>query len=953
MFDAIVRKVFGTKHERDVKRMAPTVAAINALEPDLEALSNAELRARTAELRQRLADGIELDELLPEAFAACREAARRTVHMRHFDVQLMGGMVLHQGKIAEMATGEGKTLVATLAAYLNALPGLGTHVVTVNDYLARRDAQWMGPIYHALGLSVGVVQHEMQYLYDPGYASSDIRLAALRPCARREAYGADITYGTNNEFGFDYLRDNMRFGLDEMVQREHHFAIVDEVDSILIDEARTPLIISGRDESAENKAPLYERVDRIIPRLKRAATIVEGKLSEIEEQAEGDFIVDEKAKTVSLTEQGVAHSERLLGVDNLSDPANMEIAHLVHQALKAHHIFRKDVDYVVKDMETADDFGRPVVQPQVIIVDEFTGRLMPGRRWSDGLHEAVEAKEGIKIARENQTLATITLQNYFRMYGKLAGMTGTAATEAEEFAKIYKLDVTVIPTNRPLIRLNHSDVVYKTEREKFDAVTNEIAECHGKGQPVLVGTVSIEKSERLSKQLKRRGIPHQVLNAKYHEREAEIVAQAGREAAVTIATNMAGRGTDILLGGNPDFLAKAILSKKGMDPATAPAEAHEAALDEARKATAPEHERVVSLGGLHIIGTERHESRRVDNQLRGRSGRQGDPGSSRFYLSLEDDLLRIFGSERIQRIMDRLGMEEGEPIEHKLVTRAISTAQKRVETRNFEIRKHLLEYDDVMNKQREIVYGLRRQCLEDESQEETILEWMTELAEGLVERYASADTHPEEWDIKGLDEALHRQFDFRLPADADADELASHTALLEAVRAAAEKTYRERETAIGPELFHRLERWIMLGLEWEGGGFRGINQLWREHLLNMDHLKEGIGLRGYGQRDPLVEYKKEAFEMFQEMIDHLKDVVVEQLFKVRATREEPLQQRRTQVAMASRWQEGRGGESTGASARPASRAEPRVAGGQKVGRNDPCPCGSGKKYKKCCLLKSA
>src|SRR5499427_9753352 len=523
MLNVLVRAVFGTKHERDAKRMRPAVESINALAPELERVSDAELRAKTDEFRKRLADGAELDDLLVEAFAACREAARRTVRMRHFDVQLMGGIVLHQGKIAEMATGEGKTLVATLPAYLNALPALGTHIVTVNDYLARRDAQWMGPIYHALGLSVGVIQHEVQYLYDPTFASPDVRLASLRPCTRREAYRADITYGTNNEFGFDYLRDNMRFGLEDMVQREHSYAIVDEVDSILIDEARTPLIISGRDESAESKAPLYERVDRIIPKLKRAATIVEGKLSEIEEQAEGDFIVDEKAKTVSLTEQGVAHCERLLGVDNLSDPANMDMAHMVHQALKAHHIFTKDVEYVVKDMETVDDSGRAVVQPQVIIVDEFTGRLMPGRRWSDGLHEAVEAKEGIKIARENQTLATITLQNYFRMYGKLAGMTGTAATEAEEFAKIYELDVTVIPTNRTLIRLNHPDVVYKTEREKFDAVTNEIVECHGKGQPVLVGTVSIEKSERLSKLLKRRGIPHQVLNAKYHEREAEIV----------------------------------------------------------------------------------------------------------------------------------------------------------------------------------------------------------------------------------------------------------------------------------------------------------------------------------------------------------------------------------------------------------------------------------------------
>ena len=950
MLNAIFRSIFGTKHERDVKRMRPVVAAIAALEPDLQTLSDEALRARTTELRQRLADGAEVDDLLPEAFAVVREAARRTVHMRHFDVQMMGGMVLHSGKIAEMATGEGKTLVATLPAYLNALPGKGTHVVTVNDYLARRDAQWMGPIYHALGLTVGVIQHEMQYRYDPDFASPDIRLAALRPVTRKEAYAADITYGTNNEFGFDYLRDNMQFSLDDIVQREHFYAIVDEVDSILIDEARTPLIISGRDRSAESRAPLYEKVNRVIPRLKRAATIVEGKLSEIEETAEGDFIVDEKSRTVSLTDQGGAYCERLLGIENLSDPANIEIAHHIHQALKAHHIFHKDVDYVVKDLETVDDQGRAVLQAQVIIVDEFTGRMMPGRRWSDGLHEAVEAKEGLKIARENQTLATITLQNYFRMYDKLSGMTGTAATEAEEFAKIYELDVTVIPTNRTLGRVNFPDVVYKSEREKFDAVANEIAERHGAGQPVLVGTVSIEKSERLSKLLKKRGIQHQVLNAKYHEREAEIVAQAGREKSVTIATNLAGRGTDILLGGNPDFLAKALLSKKGLDPATAPAEAREAAWLEAKKSTDPEHERVVALGGLHIIGTERHESRRVDNQLRGRSGRQGDPGSSRFYLSLEDDLLRIFGSERIQRIMDRLGMEEGEPIEHKLVTRAIGTAQKRVETRNFEIRKHLLEYDDVMNKQREIVYGLRREVLAGESQEETLLEWIGDLAGAVVERYAAADAHPENWDLVGLNEALHRQFDFRAPI-AHLEEVSAQAALVDEITEAAERHYREREREMGAEMFHRLERWIVLGLEWEGGGFRGINQLWREHLLNMDHLKEGIGLRGYGQRDPLTEYKKEAFDMFQEMIGSLKETAVEQLFKVRMTQEDAPT---TRVAQrAPEWQEMRGGEGDGAARPAAARNEPRAVDGQKVGRNDACPCGSGKKYKKCCLLKGA
>src|SRR6266581_4183401 len=609
MFGLILGKIFGTKHERDVKRMRPAVAAINALEPAMQELSDPALRGKTDEFRKRLADGAQVDDLLVEAFAVCREAARRAVQMRHFDVQLMGGIVLHQGTIAEMATGEGKTLVATLAAYLNGLPGLGTHVVTVNDYLARRDAQWMGPIYHALGLAVGVIQHEVQYLYDPTYASPDIRLAGLRPCTRREAYHADITYGTNNEFGFDYLRDNMRFSLEEMVQREHHYAIVDEVDSILIDEARTPLIISG---PAEGSTERYYKIDRIIPKLKRAATIVEGKLSEIEAQAPGDYIVDEKSKAVSLTEEGISHCERLLNIDNLYDPSQMDHLHHISQALKAHALFKKDVDYVVKD-------------GQVIIVDEFTGRLMPGRRWSDGLHQAVEAKEGVKIESENQTLATITLQNYFRMYDKLAGMTGTAATEADEFAKIYELDVTVVPTNQPMSRVNFPDVVYKTEREKFEAVSAEIAALHEKGQPALVGTVSIEKSELLSRLLKKRGIPHQVLNAKYHEREAEIVAQAGRENAVTIATNMAGRGTDILLGGNPDFLAKELLRKKGLDPALAPAADRQTAFEEAQKVTEPEHERVVKLGGLHIIGTERHESRRIDNQLRGRSGRQGDP----------------------------------------------------------------------------------------------------------------------------------------------------------------------------------------------------------------------------------------------------------------------------------------------------------------------------------------
>jgi preprotein translocase subunit SecA len=933
MLSVLFRAVFGTKHQRDVKRMRPAVEAINALAPELERVSDAALAAKTDEFRKRLTDGEELDDLLVEAFAVCREAARRTVRMRHFDVQLMGGMVLHRGTIAEMATGEGKTLVATLPAYLNALPGLGTHIVTVNDYLARRDAQWMGPIYHALGLSVGVIQHEVSYLYDPSHASPDIRLQALRPCSRREAYQADITYGTNNEFGFDYLRDNMRFSLEDMVQREHCYAIVDEVDSILIDEARTPLIISG---PAEGSTERYYKIDRIIPKLKRAATIVEGKLSEIEAQAPGDYIVDEKSKAVSLTEQGISHCERLLNIDNLYDPSQMDHLHHISQALKAHALFKKDVDYVVKD-------------GQVIIVDEFTGRLMPGRRWSDGLHQAVEAKEGVRIESENQTLATITLQNYFRMYDKLAGMTGTAATEAEEFAKIYKLDVTVIPTNQPMSRVNFPDVVYKSEREKFEAVSSEIVAAHEKGQPVLVGTVSIEKSEHLSRLLKKRGIPHQVLNAKYHEREAEIVAQAGREKTVTIATNMAGRGTDILLGGNPDFLSKEILRKKGLDPALAPPEARETAWEEARRLTNPEHERVVGLGGLHIIGTERHESRRIDNQLRGRSGRQGDPGSSRFYLSLEDDLLRIFGSERIQRIMERLGMEEGEPIEHKLVTRAITTAQKRVETRNFEIRKHLLEYDDVMNKQREIVYGLRRETLEGESQEEQILEWTSEVASAMVGRFAPRDAHVEDWDLAGLNEALYRQFDVRLSADEAeaATESGSAEALEGKVQEAVEGVYRERERQVGPELFHRLERWIMLGLRWEDGEFRGIDQLWKDHLLNMDHLKEGIGLRGYGQRDPLTEYKKEAFDMFQEMMERLKEIVLEQLFKVRIGPAELGAPSAAETPSPEpRWREIHGDAG-------AASSSPKVVASSKVGRNDPCPCGSGKKYKKCCLLKGA
>src|SRR5438445_502608 len=798
MIDAILKKIFGTKHERDVKRMMPVVAEINALEPAIQALDDAALRGKTDELRKRLADGAEIEDVLPEAFAVCRQAARRSVGMRHFDVQLIGGMVLHNGTIAEMATGEGKTLVATLPAYLNALTGKGVHIVTVNDYLAKRDAQWMGPLYHALGLSVGVIQHEASFTYDPAYTTPDIRMTALRPIDRRAAYFCDITYGTNNEFGFDYLRDNMRFSLEELVQRELHYAIVDEVDSILIDEARTPLIISG---PAEESTELYYKIDRIIPKLKRAATIVEGKL---------------------------------------------------------------------------------------------------------------------------------------------AGMTGTAETEAEEFAKIYKLDVTVVPTNRNLIRINHPDVVYKTEREKFNAVVEDIIRRNEKGQPVLVGTVSIEKSEAVSKLLKKRGVRHEVLNAKYHEREAEIVAQAGREGAVTIATNMAGRGTDILLGGNPDFLSKEILRKKGVDPATAAFAERAASLAEARRITEPEHARVVALGGLHIVGTERHEARRVDNQLRGRSGRQGDPGSSRFYLSLEDDLLRIVGSQRIQKSMERLGMEEGEPIEHKLVTRAIATAQKRVENHNFEIRKHLLEYDDVMNKQREIIYGMRRQILEGESQAETIAEWIEDFVAGTLDGYAAEGAHPEDWDLGGLGEALFRSFDVRIPA-ARFGEAVSREGLAELVVAAVRERYAERERELGADLMRALERHEMLVV---------MDTQWKDHLLSIDHLKEGIGLRGYGQRDPLTEYKKEAFDLFQDRVERVKAAVVERPLKVQVVRDAPMEL----PAMAA-WADAREsrGELPGAPERApapaAPRPAPRTASGEKVGRNDPCPCGSGKKYKKCCYLK--
>ena len=935
LWKAVIGKVIGTKNQRELKRLQPLVVQVNALEPDLEKLPDAALAARTAEFKERVARGAALDDILHEAFATVREVARRVLNMRHFDVQLIGGAVLHEGKIAEMATGEGKTLVATLPAYLNALQGKGVHIVTVNDYLAKRDSQWMGAIYQFLGLSVGLIQHEM--------SDAD----------RSRAYAADVTYGTNNEFGFDYLRDNMKFSLDEMVQRELQYAIVDEVDSILIDEARTPLIISG---AADESTELYYQIDRIIPRLKRAATIVGGKLAEVEAVRAGDYIVDEKTKTVAITEQGVAKVENLLGISNLYDPSNIDTLHHVQQGLRAHNLFQLDVDYVVKD-------------GQVIIVDEFTGRMMPGRRWSDGLHQAVEAKEKVKIERENQTLATITFQNYFRMYGKLAGMTGTADTEAAEFAQIYNLDVVVIPPNRQLVRTNYADVIYRTEREKFAAVVEEIVELYGMGRPVLVGTTSIEKSEKVSTLLKRRGVPHQVLNAKYHEREAEIIAQAGRYKGVTIATNMAGRGTDILLGGHahslaremvkrqetpedvdPEEMAKAFEEAKrmqqyGLLDYAIDAQAYARCLARVRPLSSAEHERVVQLGGLHILGTERHEARRIDNQLRGRAGRQGDPGSSRFYLSLEDDLLRIFGGERLQRIMDKLGMEEGEVIEHGMVTKAIETAQKRVEAHNFEIRKHLLEYDDVMNRQRQIIYGERRKIFEGENLRETVLDMAEEVLQSLVGLYAHGDTYPEEWDLGGLSEAMYRQFgvEYAVPAE-ELPELTFgnlQAELWDKVRAA----YERKEEQFGTDLVRYLERVLMLQV---------VDVQWKDHLLAMDHLKEGIGLRGYGQRDPLVEYKREGFELFDAMVDRIKEQTVQYLFRLQPTISEVATEASAEAATSSG--DGRTAIRVRKDApRPAARQSLKpsapaavTAKAGKIGRNEPCPCGSGKKYKKCC-----
>lgn len=1190
-----IKKIVGTKNEREIKRIRPYVGETNKLESTYEGLTDAELSAKTHEFKKRIAEGTStlrkeleevlaaplsvdpderdetksradeldkevrqkeaeiLEELLPQAFAAVREASRRTIGLRHFDVQLIGGTVLHEGRIAEMKTGEGKTLVATLALYLNALTGRGVHLITVNDYLARRDVQWMGPIYHKLGLTTASIVHEASFLFDPAFITQDYRFLNLRPITRQEAYLADITYGTNNEFGFDYLRDNMKFSLEEYVQRELNYAVVDEVDNILIDEARTPLIISGPAEESTDK---YYLIDRVIPKLQRGA-VIQGDPSQEDRaaiDAKGDYTVDEKSRSVTLTEGGVAKVERLLGVHNLYDPRQIDTLHHVQQALKAHAIFKRDVDYVVKDGE-------------VLIVDEFTGRLMPGRRWSDGLHQAVEAKERVHIREENQTLATITIQNYFRMYKKLAGMTGTADTEAPEFKKIYKLDVTVVPTHRAMVRQDLPDVVYRSDNEKYEAVVQEIEERNKKGQPILVGTTSVAKSERISRMLKKKAIKHNVLNAVNHEAEASIIAQAGRFNAVTIATNMAGRGTDILLGGNPEFLARSDMENEwisraaklpiegaaryedalreirekyddeiqkaekkyikdgevfgqqrgdalkrmtelqreiraispfrtareryedlsateliealhnlrpipesylkakdvfeavlmdGRNGDTPSAEFSEAqvdftgalerwqdhsdergdlieALDERRRLyeqrlidlefedartilaqgehtalvadyenahrafeeaethceeiripyeqtvqkaqqdyetkrqdylrmveqvreeldKAPdqyrqrfeeifarysgicgqEKEQVIAAGGLHILGTERHESRRIDNQLRGRAGRQGDPGSSRFYLSLEDDLMRIFGADRIQGIMSRLGMEEGVPIEHGLVTRAIENAQKKVEAHNFDIRKHLLEYDDVLNKQREVVYNERREVLKGQTLKEQIIELAENLAEDIVVRYTDKEVHPSDWDLNGLREALYHQFNLRLDFKAEDEDRLSADSVDEMARKRILDAYEDKEKRFGEPMLRQLEKIIML---------QTIDSLWKDHLLNMDHLKEGIGLRGYGQKNPLQEYQKEGYDMFEEMVRRKEEDVVQKLFTVELAREAVAPQVELQQPRPQRMVLSHGDEPI--SARPGNAPKRDM---DKVGRNDPCPCGSGKKYKRC------
>jgi len=907
MIKFVINKVIGTQNQRALKKIQPLVEKINAFEPDIKALSDNKLRAKTDEFRQRLKQGQLLDDILPEAFAIVRETAKRAVNMRHFDAQLIGGVILHSGKIAEMATGEGKTLVATLAAYLNALTGEGVHIITVNDYLAKRDSEWMGPIYNFLGLSVGVIQHD------------------LDPETRRNAYNCDITYGTNNEFGFDYLRDNMVVSKQDMVQRRLHYAIVDEVGSILIDEARTPLIISG---PAEESTELYYKIDRLIPKFKEGS----------------DFQNEEKTKTSYLTEEGVKTAEKLLGVENLYDDIHNDYVHHINQALRAHQHYKLDVDYMIKD-------------GQVVIVDEFTGRLMPGRRWSDGLHQAIEAKENVKIERENQTLATITFQNLFRMYGKLSGMTGTAATEAPEFSHIYKLDVVVIPTNRPLKRQNFADVIYKTEKEKFDAVVNEIIQMQKNGRPVLVGTISIEKSERLSRMLRAKDVPHNVLNAKYHEMEAVIVAQAGRFAGVTIATNMAGRGTDITLGGNAEYELKDLYRQRNIDPKNVPVTEYDADLERIRQRVKEQHGKVVEAGGLHVLGTERHESRRIDNQLRGRSGRQGDPGSSKFFISLQDDLMRIFGSDRIAGIMDKLGMEEGQEIQHPFVSKAIETAQKRVEAYNFDIRKHLLEYDNVMNKQREVIYSERRKVLEgdDEWLKSHIKEITEEVLNSGLDFYLNEHASPEEgWDFDGLSKWAQRKFAITIEKtffEAKARDIIRDELLAEIMRA-----YDEKEAQLGAEHMRHIERFVMLQV---------TDSRWKDHLYAMDNLRDGIGLRAYGQKDPLVEYQHEGYDMFVQMTDSIKEEVVEFVFRVQAVRPEAQKSVFNAVPQKLEHAEAADILKITRQQQPESRQDvPPEELAQykretpKVGRNDPCPCGkinpkTGKimKYKLCCYPK--
>ena len=905
-----LEKLFGSYSEKEVKRIDPILKQVLALEEEYKALSDKELRAKTPAFRERLAKGETLDDILPEAFAACREAAWRVLGMRHFPVQIIGGIILHQGRIAEMKTGEGKTLVATLPAYLNALAGKGVHIVTVNDYLAKRDSEWMGKVYRFMGLKVGLIVN------------------GLEPAQRREAYNADITYGTNNEFGFDYLRDNMVTYKQNQVQRGHHYAIVDEVDSILIDEARTPLIISG---AGDKSTDLYAKADACAKKL-TMVKVKELNAKEENDDIGGDYIVDEKARTATLTASGIAKCEKYFGVENLSDPDNATLLHHINQAIKANGTMHRDVDYVVKNGE-------------VIIVDEFTGRLMIGRRYNEGLHQAIEAKEGVTVARESKTLATITFQNYFRMYDKLAGMTGTASTEADEFREIYRLDVVEIPTNRPVIRKDNQDVVYKTEKGKYNAVIDQIVACHQKGQPVLVGTVSIEKSELLSSMLKRRGIKHEVLNAKYHEKEAEIVAQAGKLGAVTIATNMAGRGTDIMLGGNAEFLAKAEMRRMGYSEeliveATGHGDTEDEAILEARQTftrlegkykeeISAEAAKVKEAGGLYIIGTERHESRRIDNQLRGRAGRQGDPGETRFFLSLEDDLMRLFGGDRIQNLMNSLGVEDDMPIEAKMLSGTIESAQSKIESRNFQIRKNVLQFDDVMNKQREIIYSQRGKVLDGEDLHDYIMNMIDEGIPATVDNYLADDEVHDDWNLTGLREYylgwLTTKEDFRYTTQELAD--LSKDQVKQTLLDRAHKLYEAREKMFGSPIMRELERVVLL---------RNVDLKWMDHIDAMDELKRGIYLRSYAQRDPVVEYRMEGFDMFDQMIAAIREDTVRMMLTVQIrTQEEP---KREQVAKPT---ENTAGDGT-------LKKQPVRSASKKVGRNDPCPCGSGKKYKKCC-----